>query len=328
MHGVEDAVGIGGGTNATSLPSLATYSGSRPSNPQASRTPTGTGIASSSSSTPTLAARAISLREAPMPPRVGSRSTCTSAPVASMAATNPCSGAVSLHSVVPNSSPSRQLSTAIPCSPISPLTSTISPGRARWGRMSTPSGTSPMPAVLMKMPSPCPVSTTLVSPVTSRTSAASAAVPTASAMRAISASAVPSSRMNAVESAIGRAPDIARSFTVPFTARSPIEPPGNTSGLTTNESVENASRKSPRGAPPNRRARCRRPRRTRAGTGARSARPTSHHRRRVPSRCWARRAAAWGRPNHRCRVGEIRLPHCRWCQAWATSAGRSRRRYR
>jgi hypothetical protein len=38
-------------------------------------------------------------------------------------------------------------------------------------------------------------------------------------------------------SASGRAPATARSFTVPFTARSPIEPPGKRRGLTTNESV-------------------------------------------------------------------------------------------
>ena len=40
----------------------------------------------------------------------------------------------------------------------------------------------------------------------------------------------------------GRAPHIARSFTVPFTARSPMSPPGKNSGETTNESVVNARR--------------------------------------------------------------------------------------
>ena len=39
---------------------------------------------------------AISFSVAATPPRVGSRSTCTSAPVSIMAATSPCSGAVSL----------------------------------------------------------------------------------------------------------------------------------------------------------------------------------------------------------------------------------------
>ena len=47
----------------------------------------------------------------------------------------------------------------------------------------------------------------------------------------------PSSRISDRLSASGRAPDTARSFTVPFTASSPIEPPGNRIGLTTNESV-------------------------------------------------------------------------------------------
>ena len=35
----------------------------------------------------------------------------------------------------------------------------------------------------------------------------------------------------------GSAPETARSFTVPFTASSPIDPPGKNSGCTTNESV-------------------------------------------------------------------------------------------
>ena len=43
----------------------------------------------------------------------------------------------------------------------------------------------------------------------------------------------------------GRAPIIATSFTVPFTASVPMFPPGNSSGFTTNESVEIAI--SPRG---------------------------------------------------------------------------------
>ena len=47
----------------------------------------------------------------------------------------------------PNSRPSRTLMIAMPCTPIAPLTMTTSPGRARSGRMSTPVGTSPIPAV-------------------------------------------------------------------------------------------------------------------------------------------------------------------------------------
>ena len=43
----------------------------------------------------------------------------------------------------------------------------------------------------------------------------------------------------------GSAPETARSFTVPFTASSPIDPPGKNSGCTTNESVLIASRAPP-----------------------------------------------------------------------------------
>ena len=43
----------------------------------------------------------------------------------------------------------------------------------------------------------------------------------------------PSSRMNPADRHIGVAPDTARSFTVPLTARSPMSPPGKNSGETT-----------------------------------------------------------------------------------------------
>ena len=70
--------------------------------------------------------------------------------------------------------------------------------------------------------------------------------PAAAAMSATiarsSATAKPSSRTKAADSARGRAPITARSLTVPCTARWPIEPPGKRSGLTTNESVLKASR--------------------------------------------------------------------------------------
>src|SRR5215207_474833 len=64
-------------------------------------------------------------------------------------------------------------------------------------------------------------------------------------MRSRSATGRPSSTMNPAESATGRAPAIARSLTVPFTASSPMSPPGKKRGRTTNESVVNASRPSP-----------------------------------------------------------------------------------
>ena len=94
----------------------------------------------------------------------------------------------------------------------------------------------------MYMPSAAPRSTTFVSPVTTSTPAAAAA----SAMSATIARSVsignPSSSTNAAESASGRAPIMARSFTVPCTARCPTDAAGNCSGWTTYESVLNANR--------------------------------------------------------------------------------------
>ena len=52
----------------------------------------------------------------------------------------------------------------------------------------------------------------------------------------------------------GRAPETARSLTVPLTASSPMSPPGKKSGLTTYESVVNASRASPSSTARRRRA--------------------------------------------------------------------------
>ncbi len=96
---------------------------------------------------------------------------------------------------------------------------------------------SPTPVVLMYILSALPCSTTLVSPPTMETPALRAA----SAMARISASSTlvgnPSSNTNVATKALPMAPETARSFIVPFTARSPIEPPGNWIGLTTKLSV-------------------------------------------------------------------------------------------
>src|SRR5262245_34897161 len=99
----------------------------------------------------------------------------------------------------------------------------------------------------MKILSPLPRPTTLVSPVTIRTPARPAARWIEPSTRRRSASGNPSSRMNASDSASGRAPPTARSFTVPFTARSPMSPPGKKIGVTTYESVVNASREASSG---------------------------------------------------------------------------------
>src|SRR3954447_13360835 len=66
------------------------------------------------------------------------------------------------------------------------------------------------------------------------------------ATRPTTVSSVPSSRTNPQLRWDGTAPLMARSFTVPFTARWPIEPPGKNSGWTTKVSVEKASRAPPR----------------------------------------------------------------------------------
>ncbi len=135
---------------------------------------------------------------------------------------------------VSNESPSRFDMMVMPWSPIVPLTSTRSPGRARSPLGTVmPWGTTPTPEVLMNTPSPLPRSTTLVSPVTIGTPAARAAFAIESTIFFRSARGKPSSRMKPAESAIGFAPAIARSFTVPCTARQPMSPPGKKRGLTT-----------------------------------------------------------------------------------------------
>ncbi len=94
----------------------------------------------------------------------------------------------------------------------------------------------------MNIPSALPRSTTFVSPVTTLTPASRAASATESSTRSNVSNGRPSSTMNESESQSGRAPDTARSFTVPHTARRPMSPPGKNRGLTTNESVVKAMR--------------------------------------------------------------------------------------
>src|SRR6266850_2829717 len=115
-------------------------------------------------------------------------------------------------------------------------------GRAPAAVISWWCATRPTPLVVMKHPSALPRSTTLVSPVTSRTPAVFAAAPIDSTIRPRSASGKPSSRMKAALRYRGRAPAIARSLTVPLTASIPMSPPGKKSGVTTCASVVKASR--------------------------------------------------------------------------------------
>ncbi len=172
---VRTAAVSGAGTTATSLPSLAIYSGSRPSSSQAASTARLTGTLSSWMTMPARDFSAKSLRVVARPPRVGSRRQRIFREAASMSAASPWRGAQSEGTGKSNLSPSRRLKTAMPWSPIVPLTITLSPGQALAAEMLTPSGTRPTPAVLMKSLSAPPWLTTLVSPVTIFTFASAAA---------------------------------------------------------------------------------------------------------------------------------------------------------
>ena len=112
---------------------------------------------------------------------------------------------------------------------------------------SRPGGIAPIPAVEMYIPSAAPWSTTLVSPVTigdARRGGRLGHVGDDLA-QGLDREAPPRGRTRPTGRA-GRAPIMARSLTVPCTARWPAEPPGKRRGLTTNESVLNA-RRSPDG---------------------------------------------------------------------------------
>ena len=144
-----------------------------------------------------------------------------------------CSGAVSEAMSAWRARSPRASMTAIPWSPIVPETSTTSPTRTADAARSRPAGITPTPAVVMYIPSAAPRSTTLVSPVTTGTAAAAAAAAMSATTSRRTSTGRPSSRTKAAESATGRAPIIARSLTVPCTARCPTEPPGKRKGFTT-----------------------------------------------------------------------------------------------
>src|SRR4051794_19940666 len=228
-----------GATRATSLPSLATYIGSMPSSSDAPATAGCTGTAASRTSIATPAVRASSFSTEATPPRVASRMTRTCGPAASSSASTAGHRLRVSDSISASSSNSPRASMiAVPCSPMLPESRMRSPGRV--GANSARGSRRPTPVVQIYMPSAWPRSTTFVSPVTTLTPALSAARATASTSARRVSDSRPSSRISARLSASGRAPAIARSLTVPLTASSPIEPPGNLSGLTTNESVVSA----------------------------------------------------------------------------------------
>ena len=87
----------------------------------------------------------------------------------------------------------------------------------------------------MKIRRRCRGPTTLVSPVTIGTparAAAAARIDATTRRRSASGKSLLEDEARATGTA-GRAPPIARSFTVPLTASSPMSPPGKKSGVTT-----------------------------------------------------------------------------------------------
>ena len=217
---------------------MATYIGSIPRISAAPATAGCTGTLPSRTTMATLDARASSLSTDATPPRVASRRHRRDGPAASSSAsTAGHSERVSDSIDASRSNSPRESMIAVPWSPIDPDSRMRSPGRRPAGDRFARGSTRPMPVVQTYIASAWPRSTTLVSPATISTPAASAAVAIASTSARSSSAARPSSRISESVSASGRAPAIARSLTVPLTASSPIEPPGNRIGLTTKLSV-------------------------------------------------------------------------------------------
>src|SRR5512140_1666848 len=228
-------------TIRTAFPSLARYSGSKPRISHTPRTDSRTRRRPSSSTNRAFAADAISFSVTPTPPRVGSR----------MKRTFPANRGRSGRSMSERGATSestgasiarfwRAISTATWWSPIVPVSRIRSPGRIPDGAGRQPSTDTPMPAVVMKIPSPFPRSTTFVSPQAMTTPASFAASRIAASARSRVSIGSPSSRIRAHEIATAFAPQTARSFTVPQTARRPMSPPGKKGGVTTYPSVVKA----------------------------------------------------------------------------------------
>src|SRR5450755_588993 len=223
-----------GATNTSILPSLATYIGSIPRISAAPATAGCTGTSRSRTTIATADERAISFRTDATPPRVASRMQRRCDPAdSSNASTAGHSERVSDSISASSSNSPRASMIAVPCSPMLPESRIRSPGRTAEGDSSARGSRRPSPVVQTYIPSACPRSTTLVSPATISMPASCAAAAIASTSRRRSSAGSPSSSTSDSVSATGRAPETARSLTVPLTASSPIDPPGNRSGLTT-----------------------------------------------------------------------------------------------
>ena len=118
---------------------------------------------------------------------------------------------------------------------------TLSPGRTRAGREAQRGIERPMPAVVMYSVGLAVLDDFGVAAGDGDAGRAAAAAMARDSRFEISVGR-PASRIRSTTSACGRAPDTARSLTVPLTARSPMEPPGKRSGRTTKLSAVIAMR--------------------------------------------------------------------------------------
>ena len=234
-----------GATNATSRPSLATYIGSIPSSSAAAATIGETGT--SASRTDDRHGRGTGqARSAPTRRRRASRRACSAAraPTASSSASTAGHSEHVSDSISASSSNWLRASMiAVPCSPIGPETSTWSPGCDRVGGDRARGVDGPDPGrAQVHLVGGAALDDLRVAGDDLDAGSAWRRVAIASTSARSTSELRPSSRIIDTVSASGRAPDTARSLTVPLTASSPIEPPGKRSGLTTKLSVVIASR--------------------------------------------------------------------------------------
>ena len=193
---------------------------------------------------PRCDARASSFSTEATPPRVASRMQRSDGPASSSSASTTGHSERVSDSIAASSSNSPRASMiAVPCSPIVPgQQDAVARADRVGGQAGARVAAARRRSCRRTSRRRAPRSTTLVSPATISTPAAAAARGDRLDLGAAARRRPGPPRGSATGvSASGRAPETARSLTVPLTARSPIEPPGKRSGLTTNESVVIAS---------------------------------------------------------------------------------------
>ena len=217
-----------GATNATSLPSFAMYIGSIPRISAAPATTGATGTEASSTTIETPAARASSLSTEATPPRVASRMQRSRSPAApSSASTAGHSEHVSERTSASSSNSPRASMIAVPCSPTLPESRILSPGAIADGASvaawvaTADAGRVDVHAVGVATLDDLRVAGRDLDPGGGGRVRNRLDLP-----GSVSADS-PSSRISDSDSATARAPLTARSLTVPLTASSPIDPPGN-----------------------------------------------------------------------------------------------------